>query len=187
MKWKVCNMTESRNKIKEWISRFTGPRTQASLFQYIKDEPEESIWKGMDWNFLLHPIRTAKDAWKRPRAKPSLFHYVEAEPEEPFNLKDFIRDLFTGTRNPFFVPSVFSDPDNLIAEQARGRSRKIEFFFLILVAYGLSVPLAILITAQLNKRPPEQEENVVFVSNPIFIPFSLQILTQVTRLEWTGH
>ncbi|MBN2319416.1 MAG: hypothetical protein JXR49_10085, partial [Acidobacteria bacterium] len=164
-------MKESGNKIKEWMRRFSTPSTQASLFNYIKDKPEESIWKGMDWDFLLHPVRTAKDAWRRPRAKPSLFHYVEEEPEEPFSLKEFVRDLFTGARNPFFVPSVFSDPDSLMAEQARGRSRKMELFFIVIFAYILTVPLAIIITAQLNKQPPEQEDNVVFVSNPIFVPF----------------
>jgi TonB family protein len=163
-------MRESRNIIKEWLRRFTGPPTQASLFNYIKNEPEESIWKGMDWNFLLHPIRTAKDAWERPRAKPSLFHYVDAEPQEPFSLKEFIRDLFSGARNPFFVPSVFSDPDSLMAEQVKGRSRKMELFFLILVAYILAVPLAIFLTSQL-RQSPVPEDNVVFINNPIFVPF----------------
>ncbi len=163
-------MTESRNKIKDWIRRFSGPRTQASLFNYIKDEPEESIWKGMDWDFLRHPIRTAKDAWTRPRAKPSLFHYIEAEPETPFSWKEFFKDLFTGARNPLFIPSVFTDPEGVVAEQARGRSRKMELFFLILLGHVLAVPLAILITTQL-RQPPEQEDNVVFINSPIYIPY----------------
>ncbi len=152
------------------MRRFSGPRTQASLFNYIKDEPEESIWKGMDWEFLRHPIRTARDAWKRPRAKPSLFHYIEEEPEAPFSWKEFFKDLFTGARNPLFIPSVFTDPDGVVAEQARGRSRKMELFFLILLGHVLAVPLVILITAQL-RQPPEQEDNVVFINSPIYIPY----------------
>ena len=163
-------MMEVRNKINKWISRFSGPPTQASLFHYIKDKPEESIWKDMDWNFLRHPVLTAKDAWKRPRAKPSLFHYIDEEPEAPFIFKEFVRDLFTGDRNPLFIPSVFTDPDGAVAEQARGRSRKMELFILTLVAYIVAVPLIILITAQL-KQPPAQEDNVVFINNPIYIPF----------------
>ena len=74
----------------------------------------------MDWEFLFHPLRTAKDAWKRPRAKPSLFHYIEAEPKIPFSWKEFFRDLFTTFKNPLFIPSVFSDPEGLVQEQARG-------------------------------------------------------------------
>ena len=111
-------MTRGSNRIRRFKSRFSKPPTQASLFHYIKDEPEESIWKGMDWNFLFHPIRTANEAWKRPRAKPSLFHYVEEEPKVPFNWKEFIKDLFSGLKNPLFIPSVFSDPEGLAVEHA---------------------------------------------------------------------
>ena len=54
-------------------------RTQPSLFHYIKEEQEQSVWEDMDWGFLRHPIRTFKQAWKEPRTKPSLFHYTEQE------------------------------------------------------------------------------------------------------------
>lgn len=153
------------------MNRFSAPRTQASLFNYIKEKPEESIWKDMDWDFLRYPLRTAKDAWKRPRAKPSLFHYVEQEEKTPFSWKEFFRDLFTGAKNPLFIPSVFSDPDGLLAEQSHLRTRRIEFGALVFLAYVLVVPLAIYITARVNMQPPEPEENVVFVTNPIYIPF----------------
>jgi len=164
-------MTESRRKIKNWTRRFSGPATQASLFHYIKEEPEESIWKDMDWNFVRHPVRTAKDAWKRPRAKPSLFHYIEEEQREPFSFKEFCKDLFTGARNPLFIPSVFTDPDGLVVEQYHLRNRRIEFGALVFLAYILIVPLVIFITSQLNRQPPEAEENVVFINSPIYIPF----------------
>ncbi|MEJ2110538.1 MAG: hypothetical protein P8Z37_11635, partial [Acidobacteriota bacterium] len=85
-------MTESSKRKQKEMQRSTRSRTQASLFHYIKETPDVSIWKDMDWNFLTHPIRTAKEAWKRPRAKASLFHYIEEEPKEPFDWKEFLRD-----------------------------------------------------------------------------------------------
>lgn len=153
------------------MRRFSNPRTQASLFNYIKEEQEESIWKDMDWDFLRHPVRTAQDAWKRPRAKASLFHYVEEEQEAPFSWKVFLKELFSRGRNPLFIPSVYADPEGLVAEQTHLRTRRMEFGGGVILAYGLTILLAIYITTQINNRPPEPEENVVFVTNPIYIPF----------------
>ena len=102
------------------LARFTEPKTQPSLFHYIKEEPEPSVFEDFDWSFLRHPVRAFKEAWKAPRTKPSLFHYVEEEPKTPFSLKEIFSDLLTGYRNPLFIPSVFSDPDGLALERAQG-------------------------------------------------------------------
>ncbi len=152
------------------FKRFSKTRTQASLFHYIKEEPETSVWRDIDWSFLRHPIRAIKEEWKAPRPKPSLFHYLDEEPKVPFSWKEFIRDLFTGFRNPLFISSVFSDPDGLILEDAQLRTRRMEAgvlsIFAHLVVFGL-VALAIHETASL----PPQNENIVFVNNPIALPF----------------
>jgi len=124
----------------------------------------------MDWDFLIHPVRTAIDAWKLPRTKPSLFHYAEEEPKSPFSWKEFFSDLFTGVKNPIFIPSVFSDPEGLVEDQARGRTRKMEAGSLSIIIHILVLGLIIFILNQ-NEKPIEQEENVVFIDNPIYVPF----------------
>jgi len=164
-------MTGSSNRNRIFRLPFSKPRTQASLFHYIKEEPDEGIWKDMDWNFLFHPIHTAKDAWKRPRSKPSLFHYVEEEPKEPFNWKEFSRDLFFGFKSPLFIPSVFSDPEGLMAEEAQGRTRRIEAGSVSILVHVCLVGLAFLV--MINSGLPEpQMEKVVFIENrtPVYIP-----------------
>lgn len=164
-------MTESSNRKPTGMSRFFEPRTQASLFHYVKDAPEESIWKDMDWSFLTHPIRTAKDAWHRPRAKASLFHYIEEEPKEPFSWKGFFKDLFTGIKSPFFIPSVFSDPDGLMMEQAKGRTRRIEAGSVSILAHVCCAAIVALLLAH-GDQPAPQMEKVVFIENraPVYIP-----------------
>lgn len=152
-------------------NRFNNPRTQASLFHYIKDKPEESVWKDMDWDFLIHPVRTARDAWKRPRAKASLFHYIEQEPKEPFNWKEFFRDLFTGFKNPLYIPSMFSDPAGLLEERAQGRTRRIESVAISVLVHVCLFGLAVYLMNPGNRPVPELEK-VVFIENrtPVFIP-----------------
>jgi len=152
------------------MSRFFKPSTQASLFHHIKEEPDESIWKGMDWDFLFHPIRTAKDAWKRPRAKASLFHYIEEEPKEPFYWKEFFLDLFTGFKNPLFIPSVFSDQEGLMVEQARGRTRRIEAGSISAFAHILVLGFIVFALSH-NGQPDLQEDNIVFIDTPIYVPY----------------
>jgi TonB family protein len=150
---------------------FRKPRTQASLFHYIKEESEESIWRSADWDFLFHPIREAKDAWKRPRTKPSLFHYVEEEPKEPFSWKEFFRDLFTGFKNPLFISSVFSDPEALLEEQSQGRTRRLEARSVSVLVHVCILGLGLWLATH-SAVPDEQLEKVVFIENrtPVFIP-----------------
>ena len=165
-------MTESSNRNSTSKKRFFQPRTQASLFHYIKEEQDESIWKDMDWNFLSHPIRTARDAWNRPRSKPSLFHYIEEEPKEPFSWKEFFRDTFTGFKNPLFIPSVFSDPDELMVEKARGRTRMIEARSLSVFGHILVFGIVFMIMNHQGNSVPPLDPGVVFIDSkaPVFIP-----------------
>ncbi len=163
------DMTGSNKGNLKWMARFKKPRTQASLFHYIREKPEESIWKDMDWDFLFHPLRTAKSAWKRPRAKASLFHYIE--PGEPFSWKEFFLDLFTGFKLPLFIPSVFSDPEGLMAEQAKTRTRRLEAGSVSVLAHICLFAIGFLAWIQ-SDQPLEQMEKVVFIDNraPVFIP-----------------
>ena len=152
------------------MSRFFKPGTQASLFHYIKEKPDESIWKDMDWDFLTHPIRTAKDAWKRPRAKPSLFHYIEEEPKEPFSWKEFLKDLFTGVRNPIFIPSILSDSEGLVENQVQGRTRRIEAKFISIFLHILVLGVVVF-TLDHNEQPDPEQDNIVFIDSPIYVPY----------------
>ena len=99
-----------------WIKELLGkePPTQASLFHYIKTEPEPSVWSTLDFSVLRHPIqfiKFIKEEWKAPRTRPSLFHYIEEEDlvGQEFTWKEFFRDLFFGSPPPAFIPGVLSD------------------------------------------------------------------------------
>jgi TonB family protein len=152
------------------IDRFREPKTQPSLFHYIKETPDPSIWEGIDWSFLRHPIRTFKAWRKAPHTKPSLFHYINEEPKAPFGWKDFFGDLFTGFKNPLFIPSVFSKPEEWSLERAQRRTRKIEAETLSLFAHVALLGFLLLMIRQ-GETPAQQNENVVFLNNPIVLPF----------------
>lgn len=160
--------SDDRNRIKFWGSRV--PRTQPSLFHYIKEAPEPSVWEDVDWSFLRHPIEFLKQEWKTPHTRPSLFHYVDEEQKTPVDWKDFFADLFTGFRNPLFIPSVFSNPDALLEERAKGRTRKMESSMLSIIAHATFVGLVILMV-RVSDPPAAKNDNVVFVNNPIISPF----------------
>jgi periplasmic protein TonB len=152
---------------------FHKTRTQPSLFHYVKETPEPSIWKEIDWSFLRHPIQAIKQEWQEyrsPHTKPSLFHYIEEEPKQPFNFREFLSDLFTGFKNPLFIPSVFSDPDGLAIERAQGRTRKMEAGMLSILAHAAVLAFVYLMVHEAEKPTPPNE-NIVFVNNPIVSPF----------------
>ncbi len=162
-------MTGSSYKIRIF-KRSSEPRTQPSLFHYIKEKPDPSVFEDADWTFLRHPIRSAVEAWNTPRTKPSLFHYAEQEPKTPFSWKEFFVDLFAGFRNPLFIPSVFSSPDELAFERAQGRTRKGEAWLLSVLTHGVVV-LLIFFMIRVAETSTPKSENVVFVNNPIISPF----------------
>jgi periplasmic protein TonB len=163
-------MTENSDKIRTMFKRFSKPRTQASLFHYIKEEQEPSVWEGQDWTFLRHPVQSFKEAWKAPRAKASLFHYVEAEASTPFSFKEFIHDLFTGSKDPVFIPSVFSGQEEWSLVRAQLRTRKWESVLLSVFVHAAFVGLVIFLVHAAAQLAPKNE-NVVYVMNPIVSPF----------------
>jgi TonB family protein len=157
---------------KTWIRFSSQPRTQPSLFHYIKDTPDPSVFEDLDWSFLRHPMRSF-EKWRKspktPRTKPSLFHYIEEDPKTPFSWKEFFVDLFTGFRNPNFIPSVFSDLKGLAVERAQGRTRRMEAGMVSLFVHGVILGTIIfLISASPNNAA--QKEKVVVVNNTIYYP-----------------
>ena len=155
------------------LGRFFEPRTQASLFNYIKTEPEPSVWADVDFaGFLRHPIRFFKEEWNAPRTRPSLFNYIvdNQQTKEPFNLGEFIRDLVTGFRNPLFIPSVFADPQGLVVERAQLRTRRMEAGIASLFVHAsLVVFLIFMIYVKVDQGTPK--ETTVFVNtSPVYLP-----------------
>jgi periplasmic protein TonB len=164
-------MSGSTTVFQKLRERISGPPTQPSLFHYIKEEPESSVWADIDWNLLRHPLRSLKEEWKSPRTKPSLFHYVEEDvPGTPFNLKEFLKDLFFSFRFPLFIPSVFQDQEELVLERAQLRTRRMESGMLSIVAHAMIV-LVVIFLIHKKAEPVTQNDNVVFVNPPVYLPF----------------
>ncbi len=159
-------------KIRELWRRYEGPPTQPSLFHYIKDEPETSVWSDFDWSFLRHPVRALKEEWKEPRTQASLFNYVDETSirKAPIDWKEFLKDLFTSFRSPLFIPSVFADPEGLVAERAQLRTRKVEASMLSLFVHCAIAGLAIILISY-HPQQADQKDAVVFVNNPVYLPF----------------
>jgi protein TonB len=159
--------SKGRGAIGRLWSDFVGPRTQPSLFHYIRDDSDLSGWSAIDWGFLRHPVQFFREEWKAPKTQASLFHYIDDSGEKdatPFKFSEFLRDLLTGLRAPIFFPSVFADPDGLVEERAQLRTRKVEAGMVSLL--GIAV---LLIHNTSDVTPPP--DDVVFVNNPIYLPF----------------
>jgi protein TonB len=157
--------------LSSFLARFKEPPTQASLFHYIKEEPERSVWSDLDWSFLRHPIRSFLEEWKQPRTKASLFHYVEEPGErQPFSWKEFIHDLFS-FKSPVFIPSVFSDPQELALEKARIRSRRMEAGMLSLLVHAIMVGIAVIAIYRGVESSIPKETTVFVNTSPIYLPF----------------
>lgn len=161
-------MKEGDNNIRIKLPPRT--RTQASLFHYIRETPEESAFRDIDWSFLTHPVRSFREWWRAPRTVPSLFHSVDDAPKTPFSWKGFLADFFTRTRGPGFIPSVFADPEGLEEERARGRTRKMEAGMLSIFIHAAVLGLILVVVSETD-APAPVDENVVYVSNPVYLPF----------------
>ena len=150
--------------------RTSEPRTQASLFHYIKEEPEPSIWTELDFSVLKHPLRFLMEEWRAPRTRPSLFHYIEDQKEEPFRWGEFVKDLIFGSPPPSFIPSVLSDPREVAVDPAEVRAARRRALLISLLAHLALVVIAIVLV-YVHGTPLPQKENIVFVSPPFISPF----------------
>jgi periplasmic protein TonB len=160
-----------------WIKELLGkePPTQASLFHYIKTEPEPSVWSTLDFSVLRHPIefiKFIKEEWKAPRTRPSLFHYIEEEElvGQEFTWKEFFRDLFFGSPPPSFIPGVLSDPYGIAADPKEVRAARRRSIIISSLIHVVLITLAIVIVHK-RTEPLPPKDNIVFVAPPIFFPF----------------
>ncbi len=159
-------------KVPFW-KRYSEPPTQASLFNYIKEEPETSVWSEIDWSFLRHPVKALKEEWKQPRTQASLFSYIadSTKDSEPFNLKEFLGDLVASFRGPLFIPSVFADPVGLQLERAELRTRKMEAGMLSILVHFTLVGLAVFLVFHKVDPLPPSDATVFVNTNPVYMPF----------------
>ena len=165
--------TEKRSalqRLKDWASG--SPPTRASLFHYIKEEPEPSLFSEMDWNLLRHPIRSFKEDWKAPRTRASLFHYVEA-PEEsaPLDWKELLKDLFTDYRTALFIPSLWSDQKELVEERQAMRTRRMEAGVASILIHAMIAGIAVFLALYKPADSIPKPDPVVFINTPMFLPF----------------
>jgi periplasmic protein TonB len=158
------------NKSDFRIKFFSKPDIQPSLFHYIKEKPDPGVFQDMDWSFLTHPIQAIKEGWNSPRTKPSLFHYINEEQKTHLTFKEFCSDIFTGYRNPLFIPSVFGDPGSLVLERAQGRTRKWEASMVSVVIHILVIGL-LLVYVAVKKNPLTDEfKDTVPINQPMPLP-----------------
>ena len=156
-------------RFREWVEG--GPPTQASLFHYVKDEPESSVIPDL-WNLLRHPIRAFREAREAPRTRPSLFDYL-AKPEKsaPSNWREFFRDLFTDYRTALFIPSLWSDQEELVEVRAELRTRRMESGIASLMIYVTLVGFFVFLAIHRFDPPPQEKDPVVFINTPMNLPF----------------
>ncbi|MDI9613715.1 MAG: energy transducer TonB [Acidobacteriota bacterium] len=164
-------MKEGDNKIR--IKLPTRIRTRPSLFHYIRETPEESAFRDIDWSFLTHPVRSFQQWRKEPRTVSSLFHYADEDPKTPFSWKAFLADLFTRAHGPAFVTSVFAHPEGYEEEHARRRTRRMEAGMLSLFIHAAVLGL-IMVAVSEAEAPAPVDDNIVYVSNPVYLPYEFE-------------
>src|SRR5881396_1730148 len=135
----------SRRNLFFW-RRLRSPRTQASLFHYLKEEPEPRLWSEFDFSALRHPIRLLKEEWSAPRTQASLFHYIEdAREAVPVSWKEVILDLLFREPPPAFIPTLLSNPAEVAVDPAQLRAARRRSMLISLLAHLTVVTFAILL------------------------------------------
>jgi len=88
--------------------------------------------------------------------------------------KQFFISLFTGFGNLGFIPSVFADQEELLADRARGRTQKMEAGVLSVFLHAALILLIFFIAKGISSKQAFNPDEVVFVSTPIFLPFDIE-------------
>ncbi len=155
-------------RLQEWVA---GPPGQASLFHYIREEPDPSVWPDF-WQELRHPIRSVREEHNAPRTRASLFDYIE-KPEDatPLDWEDLLKDLFTSYRFALFIPSLWSNPQELAEERSELRARSMEAGAASVVIHGLIVGLAVFVAVYKPAEPIAQRDPIVMITTPMNLPF----------------
>ena len=118
----------------------------------------------------------------RLKPREPLFQYaVEEEPSlwKTFSdasfWKQFFISIFTGFGNLGFIPSVFSNQEELLADRASGRTRKMEAGMISVFLHAAFIFLIFFVAKGISSRQAFNPDEVVFVNTPIFLPFDIDI------------
>jgi len=155
-------------RLREWASG--GPEVPPSLFNYDKVEPESSVWPDL-WKILRHPVDTFLEERTAPRTRASLFEYFEKDHgKEPFRWKEFFKDLIYDYKTALFIPSLWSNQDELVEERAEMRTRRIESLVAAVMIHVVLVGFVVYLAIR-HIEPPPQKDEVVFINTPMNLPF----------------
>ena len=81
--------------------------------------------------------------------------------------------IHAGSGDSSFIPSVFSNPQDLAITQSLGQTRRMESWIVSLFFHCAAI-LALFFITTGTTPPIIDQDDVVFVSNPIFLPFDLE-------------
>ncbi len=164
--------SSNRSALKRLRDWYYGPQTQASLFHYILKEDEESGVMQDFWNVLRHPIRTFLEDKKAPRTQASLFGYLR-KPEDaaPVDWKELLKGVFTEYKNALFIPSLWSNQQELVEERAELRTRRMESGVVSMVIHGLIIGAMMMVAFHKVTDEPKKDP-VVFINTPMNLPFT---------------
>ena len=89
--------------------------------------------------------------------------------------KQVFISIFTGSGSLGFIPSVFADQEELLADRASGRTRKMEAGIVSVFLHVAFILLIFFIAKGISSRQAFNPDEVVFVNTPIFLPFDIDI------------
>jgi protein TonB len=158
-----------RRRLQEFF--LGGPTTRPSLFNYNENETEPRVLPDL-LDLIRHPLRAFREARQAPKTRASLFEYL-AKPEAsaPFNLKQFLKDLFTEYRFAMYFPSLWSNQDELVQERAELRTRRMESVVASLLIHAILVGFGIYLAFHKFETAVPEAENVVYINTPMNLPF----------------
>ena len=123
----------------------------------------------------------SQTGYSSPKLQEPLFSYVlEGKPPiwktfaDVSSWKQFFISIFTGASGLGFIPSVFANPEELIAARASGRTRKIEAGVVSVFLHTAFILMLFFIAKGISSRPVINPDEVVFVNTPIFLPYDIE-------------
>jgi periplasmic protein TonB len=157
-----------KRRLQDWFAG--GPPSRPSLFHYTEEQEKSTVLQDLK-TILRHPFQAYKEEHSAPKTQASLFEYVTPpEKSTPVNLKELIRDLFTDYKYAMFIPSLWSNQDELVQERAELRTRRMESSVASLLIHVMLVSFFVYMAFRKPEAPPEKE-NVVYIPAPMNLPF----------------
>jgi TonB family protein len=110
--------------------------------------------------------------FSEPPTQASLFHYIRQARTEPFRWRNLVEDLAVSFRSPFFIPSLFDNPDRFLASKTQLRTRRMEAVLFSILVHASIVLAAILLIRNGTGNVPVKEITVS-LNGPFFdLPFA---------------